>query len=134
MTGVFWTLADRVMANSSNNITNITIGNRFENITNQWGASNVTVNTSAPDWGRLLFELVSIYPDFMGNAAWFILFALPFMMMWLAHADMVPAALLGIFIALYAFLFIPDIWKFQAVFFIVLGITAVIVGIYLRRP
>jgi hypothetical protein len=131
---ILWTLATREMADVNNTIANITVGVRFENITNQWGGYNATVNQSAPDWGRLLWELASIYPDFMGNIAWFLLFAIPFFMMWIAHADMVPAGLLGIFFALYAFMFIPDIWQMSSVFFIVLGATAVIMGIYLRRP
>jgi hypothetical protein len=119
------------MATAADQIANISVG-RFDNITAQWGGySNTT--TGAPDWGRILWETVSVYPDFMGIVAWFILFSIPFIMMWLAHADMTPAAILGLFFGLYIFIFIPEIWQNQAIFMMVIGICGILYSMYQKR-
>lgn len=124
-------LPDRVMTNASHVIQNISIG-RFENVTNQWGGSNSTF-TDAPNWGRILWEIVSVYPDFLGPIGWFIIFSIPFVMMWIGHADMVPASIVGIFFGLYIFAFVGAEFQYIGVVLIGLSIASMVWSMYMRR-
>lgn len=122
----------RTMANASHVIPNISTV-RFDNITGAWGgwADN---QTGAPDWGLMLWNIASVYPDAVGPIAWVILFSAPFIMMWLAHADMVPAAILGIFFGLYVFAFIPDNYSYVAIAMIMLAATVILLQVWQKRP
>jgi uncharacterized membrane protein YfcA len=55
-------------------------------------------------------------------------------MMWLAHADMVPAAILGIFFGLYVFAFIPDNYSYVAIAMIMLAATVILLQVWQKRP
>lgn len=125
-------LTTRAMANESHVIQNITTV-RFENITGAWGGFSDN-QTGAPDWGLMLWNIVSVFPDQVGIMAWLILFSTPFIMMWLAHADMVPAATIGIFFGLYMFAFMPDIVKFIGIGLFALCLTLVLMQIWQKRP
>lgn len=94
----------RATANSSDLIPNISTV-RLENITKAWGGNDANF-TGAPDWGLMLWNVVNVYPDAVGPIAWFILFSIPFIMMWLSYADMVPAAIVGIFFGIYVFTYV----------------------------
>lgn len=122
----------RAMANASHVIPNISTV-RFENITGAWGGWTDN-QTGAPDWGLMLWNIVSVYPDAVGPVAWVILFSAPFIMMWLAHADMVPAAILGIFFGLYVFAFIPDNYSYVAIAMIMLAATVILLQVWQKRP
>jgi uncharacterized membrane protein YgaE (UPF0421/DUF939 family) len=54
-------------------------------------------------------------------------------MMWLAHADMTPAAVIGIFFGLYAFMFIGSQYQQVAILFMIVAVTAVIWSIWQKR-
>lgn len=125
-------LTARAMANATHVIQNITTV-RFENITGSWGGFSEN-QTGAPDWGMMLWNIVSVYPDAVGPIAWLVLFATPFIMMWLAHADMVPAAILGIFFGIYVFAFIPDVGSYVAIAFICLAATVILLQVWQKRP
>jgi len=122
------TLAARITSNASNVIANISI-DRFENFTEQWGGySNETVG--APNWGLVVQSVVQVYPDFMGQMAWLVLFIIPFMMMWVAFSDIVPVGICGVFFGLYVFAYIGTQWQWLGVVFIVLSIVTVILGLW----
>jgi hypothetical protein len=125
-------LADRLPAGPANVIPNISTI-RFENITGAWGGWTDN-QTGSPDWGLMLWNIVSVYPDAMGLVAFVILFSTPFIMMWLAHADMVPAAILGIFFGLYVFAFIPDNYSYIAIAMIMLAATVILLQVWQKRP
>ena len=91
--------AHRSNTTAINHIDNIT-SLRYENLTAQWGGSLNETNVS-PNWGRMIFETVNVYPDYLGQIAWLILFGMPFIMMWIAHADMTAAAVVGFIIGVY---------------------------------
>lgn len=125
-------LVNRTMATLANDsVQNISVG-RFDNITSQWGgwASN---QTGAPNWGRILWEVVSVYPDFVGPIGWFMLFALPFVMMWIAHADMVPAAIVGMFFGLYCFAYVGPQFAYVGIVLMCVAIASMIWSMYLKR-
>lgn len=124
-------LVTRTTATASDTISNISIG-RFENITSYWGGWSGN-QTDAPNWGRILWEIVSVYPDFVGPIGWFILFALPFIMMWIAHADMIPAAIVGMFFGLYVFAYVGDQYSYVAVVFIAIAIASMVWSMWLKR-
>ena len=122
------TLVPRVTANISNVITNISTV-RFDNFTEQWGGySNTT--TDAPNWGAMVWATVSVYPDFMGQMAWLILFIIPFLMMWVAFNDLFPVAIIGIFFGAYIFNFVGYEWQGLGILFIGLSITGVLWGLW----
>ena len=74
---------------------------RLNNITEQFGGSNVTNN--GPNFGGLILSAISVYPDAIGQIAYVILFAIPFVMMWIVNADMTLPAIVGMFFSLYIF-------------------------------
>ena len=125
------TLANRTMTTVADVITTIDTG-RFTNITNQWGGNNSTF-VGAPDWGVMIWQIGSVYPDFVGPVGWVILCALPFVMMWLAHADMVPAAGVGIFFGLYMFTFVGSEYQFVAIVLMAMAIASIIWSIWQKR-
>jgi hypothetical protein len=75
---------------------------RLNNITNAWGGNIPRV--TGPDFGQLLIQAMSVYPDAMGQIAWVIIFAIPFVMMWIVQADMTMPAIVGMLFSLYIFL------------------------------
>jgi hypothetical protein len=120
------------MANASNVIQNITMG-RLTNITTQWGGFTSN-QTAPPDWGRILWEIVSIYPDAVGPLAWFILFSLPFVMMWLSQADMVPAACVAFFFGMYALGFLDYQYFYYGLVLMVLAMATIVWSLWQKRP
>jgi hypothetical protein len=122
------TLVARVTANASNVITNISTG-RFDNFTEQWGGySNTTVGP--PNWGMIVQSVVQVYPDFMGQVAWLVLFVIPFMMMWVAFSDIIPVAIVGIFFGLYVFAYIGAQYQGLAILFIAISVAGVLWGLW----
>jgi hypothetical protein len=122
------TLAARVTSNASDVIGNIS-ALRFENFTEQWGgASNTT--TGPPNWGMIIQSVVQVYPDFMGQMAFLILFIIPFMMMWVAFSDIIPPAIVGIFFGLYVFAYVGSQYQGLGIIFIALSIGALIWGLW----
>lgn len=122
------TLLPRATSNASQVITNISI-DRFQNFTEQWGGySNTT--TGAPNWGMIVQSVVQVYPDFLGQVAWLVLFLIPFMMMWVAFSDVVPVGICGIFFGLYVFAYIGSQYQGLAVLFIGISVAATLWGLW----
>jgi hypothetical protein len=91
--------AKRTNTTAIDHIDNIT-SLRYENLTLQWGGTANNTNAS-PNWGQMIFQVINVYPDFLGQIAWLLLFGMPFIMMWIAHADMTAAAVVGFIIGIY---------------------------------
>ena len=126
-------LPARLMANSTDVIANIS-SNRLQPFLDTIGLNNSEWNyTSTPDWGTALWQIVNIYPDYVGMTAWFILFLLPFLMMFLAHVETLPAAVVGIFMGIYIFGFIGEQYAGLGVAIMAASITLAIAGTWLRR-
>ena len=124
-------LAARIMANATNVIANISSA-RYENFTEIWGGNNPNF-TGIPDWGAGLWTVVSVYPDYIGQVAWFVLFSIPFLMMWINHSDMLPAAIVGIFMGLYVIGFVGTQYFGIGVALIALAVTSVVWSVWIRR-
>ena len=126
------TLPARLMANSTDVIANIS-SNRIANFFNYSFGGTELNHTAMPNFGLALFEVVSVYPDYLGMVAWFILFAIPFVMMWLTHSDVVPAAVLGFFLGVYIVGFIGPQYMMIGVAVMAVATTSIIWSIWLRR-
>ncbi|MCK9570326.1 hypothetical protein M0R72_15375 [Candidatus Pacearchaeota archaeon] len=125
------TLVPRVAANASNTIANIT-PSRWQAFINSWGGySNQT--TMPPDAGTVIWNIAMQYPDLVGPIAYVIIFAMPFMMMWITHADMVPAAIVGIFFGLYIVFYIGDNFFAVGLLFIALALTVIVWSLAQKR-
>ena len=124
-------LAARIMANATNVIGNISSA-RFENFSEAWGGYEPNF-TGVPNWEAGLWSIVSVYPDIVGQIAWFVLFSIPFLMMWINHSDMLPAAIVGIFMGLYVIGFVETQYMGIGIALIVLAITSVVWSVWIRR-
>lgn len=103
-----------------------------ENKTNYRGSS-VNITQGAPNWGRIVFKVTSIYRDFLGQLAWFSLIALPFVMMWITHADIVPAAIAWMFFGLYVLACLGSQCSYVVIVFIAVKVASVISLMWLKR-
>ncbi len=124
-------LPSRIMANASNTIANISPA-RYDDIMNTWGGMDWN-RTDLPNWGSALWNIANLYPDVVGPIAWFILFAIPFLMMWITHTDMLPAAVVGIFMGLYIIGFVGSQYFGAGIAMIAIAITGVIFSVWIRR-
>jgi hypothetical protein len=121
----------RQTSNASNVIQNIT-PSRWNDLINTWGGySNQT--TKPPDAGRVIFTIAMQYPDILGPIAYVVIFAIPFIMMWIVHSDMVPAAIVGIFFGLYISFYIGAQYFFVGLLFIVLALTTIVWSMAQKR-
>lgn len=123
------TLPAREMANVSDMITTIPtprVVQIFSNIGNE------SVRTAAPDWGALLLNLIGVYYDSIGIAAYVIIFAIPFVMMWIGNSDMTLPAIIGMLFSLYCFAFLPSQYILFALGCFVLCIAALAWSLYRR--
>jgi hypothetical protein len=124
-------LIHRVNTTAADMISNIS-ATRFTNITEEWGGyANDTVG--APNWGTALFQIVNVYPDFLGQIAWLIIFLIPFAMMWVGHADVVPAATIAIFFGIYIVAYVGNQYFWMGIVMSVIGISTVLWSLYQRR-
>lgn len=124
-------LPHRINTTPANRISNIS-AIRWDELINQFGGyDNETV--SGPNWGQGLWSLMIQYPDAVGPIAYVIMFSMPFVMMWITHADMVPAAIVGVFFGLYVAFFVGDAYFWVGIVLIALAITTVLWSLAQRR-
>jgi hypothetical protein len=78
---------------------------RLTIVNNLWGG--YTNTTDAPNWGLLVWNSLMVYQDAIGQIAWVILFAIPFIMMWIVQADTMLPGIIGILFSFYVFAKLP---------------------------
>ena len=103
---------------------------RLMNITAQFGGNAST--TVGPNFGMLIWNAVAVYSDSMGMVAFVVMFAIPFLMMWIVQSDMTMPALLGMFFSLYLFARLPEQYIMFSVGCFVICITALLWSLYKR--
>ena len=103
---------------------------RLQNITDTWGGN--TTREAGPNFGMLIFNAVSVYPDAMGQIAYVVLFAIPFLMMWIVQADMTMPAIIGMFFSLYIFVKIPEQYILFVVGSFIICFAALLWSLYRR--
>lgn len=131
ITGAIIALPHRVNTTSSDQIGNISPV-RWDELINQFGGYGNTTS-GPPNWGQALFSLMMQYPDAVGPIAYVIVFGMPFIMMWITHADMVPAGIVGVFFGVYIAFFINDAYFWVGIALIALAMSTVLWSLYLRR-
>jgi hypothetical protein len=85
-----------------------------------------------PNFGMMLWNLISVYPDALGQIAWVILFAIPFIMMFIAGSDMRLPAILGILASIYIFLKLPQSYIVFGVGCFMICLAALMYSLYRR--
>ena len=101
---------------------------RLKNITDQFGGSNVT--NAGPNFGMLIFSAISVYSDAIGQVAFVIIFAIPFVMMWIVQSDMTMPAIIGMLFSLYVFMRLPAQYVIFATGCFVICIAALLFSLY----
>lgn len=124
-------LVHRVNTTAADVIENISVV-RYENITNALGLNSTNVSAE-PNIGSALWHTGGVYSDALGIVAWVILFSIPFIGMWVAQKDMVPAGIVGIFIGLYVFAYIGNEYLFFGMAMIAIAITSIVWSLYQKR-
>ena len=125
-------LSPRLMANATDVVANISSARAVAFFNESFGGNTLN-KTDAPNWGMALWDVVSVYPDYVGQIAWFVLFAIPFLMMWITHADMLPAAVIGMFLGIYILGFVGVQYMGMGIALIVLAVATVIWSVFIRR-
>ncbi len=97
---------------------------RFYDVINTWGGNSTT--TEPVNWGMLLYNLIGVYPDAIGQMAYVIIFAIPFVMMWIVQADMTLPAIVGILFSFYILLKVPDTFGLFAAGCFAIAMTALV--------
>ena len=105
---------------------------RFTNITGGFGGEMNNTNLS-PNWGAIVQNVAYVYPDAMGQIAWVLLFAIPFLMMWIGHADMVVPGIAGIFLGLFVYGFIGSDYAGVAGAFVMISIVSILWSLLQKR-
>lgn len=106
---------------------------RWDNVTNALGINQSNTTTIDPNYGTALWNMMGAYVDAIGPLAWVILFAIPFIMMWITHSDMVPAGILGIILGIYVAGFIGGAYLWLGVVFMVISGVTVLWSLYQKR-
>jgi hypothetical protein len=99
-------------------------------VNNLWGG--FTNTTSSPNWGLLIYNGIMVYQDSLGQIVWVIIFAIPFIMMFIAQADMTMAAIVGMIFSLYIFAKLPAPYITFVVGCFCVSIAALLWSLYKR--
>jgi hypothetical protein len=131
MLGLMMALIHRANTSSTDLISNISLL-RYTNFTAAAGLeANDTV--TSPNWGMMIYHIVNVYPDYLGQVAWVVLFSIPFVMLWLAHADMTAPAVIGVFIGIYVFAFVGSQYMYLGIVFIAISLATLVWSAWQKR-
>lgn len=107
----------------------------YNSIINSIGGNTSPANATAakPNWTQFLTATINPYVTQMGYLAYVIIFAIPFLLMWLMHGDMVPAAVAGIIVGGFGLTFLPSEYHLLAGVFVALAVVAVVYSLLKER-
>jgi hypothetical protein len=107
----------------------------FQDLYDSIGGNTSPVNETdaAINWTQFLGATLEPYTLLMGQLALVIIFAIPFVLMWLMHMDITPAAVAGIIIGGFLLAFLPPEYSLLAGIFVVLGLVAVVYSLLKER-
>jgi hypothetical protein len=124
-------ISPRITSNASNAIQNVS-PSRWNDLINTWGGYSPN-QTGNPDIGTAMWSIFMQYPDICGPVAYVILFSVPFVMLWVVHADLVPVSIVGIFFGFYVSFFVGGAFFMVGLLFIALALTTVIWSLAQKR-
>lgn len=107
----------------------------YNDIWNSFGGNESPDNETDAliNWTEFLGADLSVYTLLIGYLAFVIIFAIPFVLMWLMQSDMVPAGIAGIIIGGFMLLWLPAEYSLLAGVFVVLAIVAVVYSLLKER-
>lgn len=107
----------------------------FQDLYDSIGGNTSPVNETAAEinWTQFLGATLEPYTLLMGSLALVIIFAIPFVLMWLMQQDMTPAAVAGIIIGGFMLAFLPPEYSLLAGIFVVLALLAVVYSLLKER-
>lgn len=85
------------------------------------------------NWTQFISATILPFTAQMGYLAYVIIFAIPFILMWLMHSDMVPAAIAGIIVGGFGLAFLPAEYSLLAGVFVALAFVAVVYSLLKER-
>lgn len=94
---------------------------------------SIEANGSGFGFVNFTKSMVTSYTNVMGNMFFLIIFALPYLMMWLRQQNIIIPAVTGIIMGTLMIQYLPSSYQFIAVSFIGLSITAILYTLYHRR-
>jgi hypothetical protein len=95
--------------------------------------SPVNATEARPNWTQFLGATINPFTAQMGYLAYVLIFAIPFVLMWLMHGDLVPAAVAGIIIGGFGLTFLPAEYSLLAGVFVAIAIVAVVYSLLKER-
>lgn len=107
----------------------------YNSIITSIGGNTSPANATAakPNWTMFLTATINPYTTQMGYLAYVIIFAIPFLLMWLMHGDMVPAAVAGIIIGGFGLTYLPSEYHLLAGVFVAIAVVAVVYSLLKER-
>ena len=99
------------------------------------GGNRTPQNATAAkvNFTEMLLGTAAPYTDVMGSLVLVIIFAIPFVLMWLMQRDLTLPGVVGIIVGAFLFIYIPAEWHLAPIAFIGMSIAAIIYGIMTRR-
>jgi hypothetical protein len=92
-----------------------------------------TVEEARVNLTSLLSGLLDVYTDPMGPIALVLIFAIPFVLMWLMQSDMIPAGIAGLITGAFMLAFLPAEYSLLASIFLVLAILSIVYSLLKER-
>jgi hypothetical protein len=93
---------------------------------------NETVRTEGPNFGMIIWNLLAVYADSIGMIAYVIMFAIPFIMMWIVNSDMTLPSIVGMIFSIYCFARMPQQYILFSTGCFVICIAALMWSLYRR--
>lgn len=95
--------------------------------------TTITNESAAIDWSAIFSIVGDAYTGTMGKMALIVIFAIPFLMMWITQRDMTLPGLVGLLLGLYILVMLPADMVRVAIVFIAMSITAVVYSLLKER-
>lgn len=103
---------------------------RYEAFIGTFGGNTTT--EQPVNFGMMIYNLIGVYPDAIGQIAYVIIFAIPFVMMYIVQADLTLPALIGIAWSMYVFLKVPEQYMVFGIGCFAISTSALLWSLYKR--
>ncbi len=85
------------------------------------------------NWTKVLGSVMKTYTVPLGNVVFVVIFAIPFILMWIMHGDVTIPSILGIILGAFILTMLPAEYHLVAVAFVALSIVAIIYSLMKER-
>lgn len=107
----------------------------YQDLIDSFGGNTTPENETAArvNMTSFLSGVLSVYSDPIGSLALVIIFAIPWLLMWLMQSDVVPAAVAGLIIGGFVLEFLPAEYSLLGTVFVVLALVAIVYSLLKER-